>query len=69
DNGNTTEKNVTASGKTQKNIYEYDVDNKITAFTDALNRTIKYEYDAAGNKTKAIMPNGRVTESTYDSAD
>lgn len=52
-----------------KNIYEYDVDNKITAFTDALNRTIKYEYDAAGNETKAIMPNGRVTESTYDSAD
>ncbi|MBC1514471.1 RHS repeat domain-containing protein, partial [Listeria booriae] len=69
DNGNTTEKNVTASGKTQKNSYEYDVDNKITSFTDALNRTIKYEYDAAGNETKAIMPNGRVTESTYDSAD
>ncbi|WP_088810262.1 MULTISPECIES: DNRLRE domain-containing protein [unclassified Listeria] len=69
DNGNTTEKNVTASGKTQKNSYAYDVDNKITAFTDALGRTIQYEYDASGNETKAIMPNGRVTESTYDSAD
>lgn len=69
DNGNTTEKNVTASGKTQKNSYAYDVDNKMTAFTDALGRTIQYEYDASGNETKAIMPNGRITESTYDSAD
>ncbi|WP_163655848.1 DNRLRE domain-containing protein [Listeria sp. PSOL-1] len=69
DNGNTTEKQITAAGIIQKNGYTYDVDNKVTAFTDALGRTIRYAYDAAGNETKTIMPNGRVTESAYDSAD
>ncbi|MBC1521206.1 DNRLRE domain-containing protein [Listeria aquatica] len=69
DNGNTTEKFVTADGVTQENKFVYDVDNKNTEFVDALGRKIVYDYDAAGNETKATMPNGRVTESTYDSAD
>ncbi|WP_239256133.1 DNRLRE domain-containing protein [Listeria ilorinensis] len=69
DNGNATSKNTTADGRTQNNTYQYDVDNKITSFTDALGRTIQYEYDASGNETKVQMPNGRITENTYDSAD
>ena len=51
-NGNTTEKSIMFGGKTQTHKYEYDVDNKITTYIDALNRRIEYEYDANANKTK-----------------
>ncbi|MBC1796930.1 hypothetical protein HCA55_09325 [Listeria booriae] len=69
DNGNTTEKFVTADGKEQQNSYAYDSDNKVTQFTDALGRKISYEYDANANQTKVTKPNGDTIESIYDSAD
>ncbi|EUJ41797.1 wall-associated protein, partial [Listeria rocourtiae FSL F6-920] len=69
DNGNTTEKFVTADGKEQQNSYAYDSDNKVTQFTDALGRKISYEYDANANETKVTKPNGDTIESVYDSAD
>ncbi|WP_371261893.1 RHS repeat domain-containing protein [Bacillus sp. 491mf] len=68
DNGNTTEKFVTAGGKTQKNIFEYDVDNKLTVFQDALSRKISHEYDANANRTKTMMPTNAVLEWEYDAA-
>ncbi|MBC2116167.1 DNRLRE domain-containing protein [Listeria booriae] len=69
DNGNTTEKFVTADGKEQQNSYAYDSDNKVTQFTDALGRKISYEYDANANQTKVTKPNDDTIESIYDSAD
>ncbi|MCU5517788.1 DNRLRE domain-containing protein [Bacillus wiedmannii] len=68
-NGNTTEKSIMFGGKTQTHKYEYDVDNKITTYIDALNRRIEYEYDANANKTKTKMPNGSLIEWGYDTAD
>ena len=68
-NGNTTEKSIMFGGKTQTHKYEYDVDNKITTYIDALNRRIEYEYDANANKTKTKMPNGSLIEWSYDTAD
>ncbi len=69
DNGNTTEKFVTADGKEQQNSYAYDSDNKVTQFTDSLGRKVSYEYDTNANQTKIIKPNGDILENIYDSAD
>ncbi|PEM49507.1 DNRLRE domain-containing protein [Bacillus wiedmannii] len=68
DNGNTTEKLVTAGGKTQKNIFEYDVDNKLTIFEDALQRKITHQYDVNANKIKTLLPTNGVLEWEYDAA-
>jgi RHS repeat-associated protein len=67
-NGNTTEKLITANGKTQKVTYEYDVDNKPTVVKDALGRTVTNTYDANANLTSIKTPNGNVVELTYDAA-
>ncbi|MBC1801551.1 RHS repeat protein [Listeria booriae] len=69
DNGNTTEKFVTADGKEQQNSYEYDSDNKMTQFTDTLGNRLSYEYDDNGNQTRVIQPNGDKIDNLYDSAD
>ncbi|MCJ7988020.1 hypothetical protein MUB16_35910 [Priestia sp. OVL9] len=68
-NGNTTKKTV-ASGSTLQNIfYEYDSDDKLRAYTDALGFKTTHTYDANGNDIKTELPNGHVIESTYDTAD
>ncbi|WP_155008756.1 DNRLRE domain-containing protein [Priestia megaterium] len=68
-NGNTTKKTV-ASGSTLQNIfYEYDLDDKLRAYTDALEFKTTHTYDANGNDIKTELPNGHVIESTYDTAD
>lgn len=68
DNGNTTEKTITADGKTQTVTYEYDVDNKLTVFKDALGRSILHTYDANANRVSTKMPTGSLLEWTYDAA-
>ncbi|WP_188388787.1 DNRLRE domain-containing protein, partial [Priestia taiwanensis] len=67
-NGNTTEKLITANGKTQKVTYEYDVDNKPLVFKDALGRTVTNTYDANANLASTKTPNGNLIELTYDAA-
>lgn len=68
-NGNTTEKLVTADGKSQVHTFEYNQDNKLKKFKDALQREINHEYDENGNKLKTTMPNGHILGWIYDTAD
>ena len=46
--------------------YEYDQNSNIIAITDALGNTTRYEYDAAGNKTKETAPDGSSYSLQYD---
>ncbi len=69
DNSNVTEKLIENGTATpQKVTYEYDVDNKLTVFKDALQRSILHTYDANANRVSTKMPNGSLLEWTYDSA-
>ncbi|MBC1606133.1 RHS repeat protein, partial [Listeria rocourtiae] len=69
DNGNATDKFVTADSKEQQHSYAYNSDNKITQFTDSEGQKTSYEYDANGNQIKIIKPSGDMIEDIYDSAD
>lgn len=44
----------------------YNENNKLTAVTDAVGRTTRFEYDSMWNITKAILPNGSVFRYLYD---
>jgi len=69
ENGNTTKKTVTALGLGEQNIfYEYTLDNKLKAYTDALGFKTLHSYDDNGNEIKMEMPNGHIVESSYDTA-
>lgn len=46
----------------------YDVLNRLTSVTDALNRTTTYTYDATGNRTSMTDPLGQTTTTAYDLA-
>ncbi|TCP52650.1 intein/RHS repeat-associated protein [Tumebacillus sp. BK434] len=49
-------------------VYSYDGLNRVTAVTNPqLSKTVSYEYDAVGNRTKITDPEGRVISYTYDS--
>jgi len=53
-------------------MYDCDATNLLMSYTDALNRTTAYEYDAMGNRTKvtrmAGTANAVTTQATYTSA-
>ena len=70
DDGNTTKKTITSTGLPVQNIfYEYDLDDRLRAYTDALGFKTLHSYDDNGNEIKTELPNGHVLESTYDTAD
>ncbi len=48
--------------------YTYDALNRRTSATDYLGRTLQWEYDAVGNRTAMIYPNGERVEMAYDAA-
>jgi len=49
--------------------YTYDALNRRLSATDYLSRTLHWEYDAVGNRTAMIYPNGERVEMVYDAAD
>jgi RHS repeat-associated protein len=49
--------------------YTYDKLNRRTSATDYLSRTLQWEYDAIGNRTAMIYPDGERVEMDYDAAD
>ncbi|HOT92942.1 MAG TPA: N-acetylmuramoyl-L-alanine amidase [Anaerolineae bacterium] len=49
--------------------YTYDALNRRLSATDYRGRTLQWEYDAVGNRTAMIYPNGERVEMTYDAAD
>ena len=46
--------------------YEYDLGGNVTAMTDAEGRTVRFEYDAAGNLLKTIYPDETFATMEYD---
>ncbi|SCZ81457.1 DUF6531 domain-containing protein, partial [Pseudobutyrivibrio xylanivorans] len=49
-----------------KTTLENDILGRLTKVTDYKNRTVGYEYNAIGEKTKLVYPDGRVAAYTYD---
>ncbi len=49
-----------------KTTLENDILGRLTKVTDYQNRTVGYEYNAIGEKTKLVYPDGRVAAYTYD---
>ncbi len=47
----------------------YDRRNAVATFTNALNETFLYRYDANGNLTRLTLPDGKILDYTYDSRD
>jgi RHS repeat-associated protein len=45
--------------------WTYDALDRMTAVTDALGRTLAYGYDAAGNRTSVVYPEGSVVRTSY----
>lgn len=63
ENGNVTE----LSNTTEAVRYAYDPLNRVTnVFVVGLNKTVSYEYDAVGNRSAMIDPDGGRTEYEYD---
>ncbi|MBN2007465.1 MAG: N-acetylmuramoyl-L-alanine amidase [Anaerolineae bacterium] len=49
--------------------YTYDVLNRRLSATDYQSRTLQWEYDAVGNRTAMVYPDGERVEMAYDDAD
>lgn len=49
--------------------YTYDALNRRLSATDYLSRTLQWEYDAVGNRTAMVYPDGQRVEMAYDAAD
>jgi RHS repeat-associated protein len=47
-------------------IWTYDTLNRLISVTDALGKTISYEYDAVGNRTELEYPDGKTVAYDYD---
>lgn len=47
----------------------YDALDRMTSFTDAEGNTIRQEYDAAGNVSRLVYPDGKAVDYAYDAAD
>ncbi len=46
--------------------YTYDVLNRITNITNPANQFVSFDHDTLGRRTKTILPNGIITDITYD---
>lgn len=77
DNGDTWYYNYSASGTTETTtistpvgwVEKYVSDtaaHRLTSFTDPLNNTTSYQYDAQGRLTRATLPEGNYTQYAYD---
>ncbi len=49
--------------------YTYDALNRRLSATDPQGRTLQWEYDAVGNRTAMVYPDGQRVEMAYDAAD
>ncbi len=48
--------------------FAYDANARVTSVTDSNGRTINYEYNVLGSKTKTAYPDGTIVNFTYDAA-
>ncbi len=46
----------------------YDALNRPISITDALTGTVQYRFDAVGNRTQTIYPDGKIVTATFDAA-
>lgn len=60
---------IATSGEARTNEYEIDIENNLTTITDAADREISYDYDAAGRRTRRTFPDAQFEEYGYDDAD
>jgi RHS repeat-associated protein len=59
-----------ADGESRVTKWEYrDTDGLLDYVTDALGRTVKYDYDGVGRVTTVTRPDGASTQFAYDTAD
>ncbi len=67
-NGNLIQVTETYSGAsgTRNTAKNYDNFDRLTAVTDGFNKTLRYVYDANGNRTMLTDPDNNVTRYTYD---
>lgn len=59
---------LTATNANISYTFTHDSGGKVTSVTDSSGRTISYQYDILGNKTKLTYPEGSVVSYSYDKA-
>jgi RHS repeat-associated protein len=59
---------LTATNANISYTFTYDANNRVTSVMDSKSRTIGYEYNSLGSKTKLITPEGKTITYTYDDA-
>jgi RHS repeat-associated protein len=59
---------LTASNPAIGYQFSYDVAGRVMHISDSRGYTVRYEYDAAGNRTRLIYPDGRAVHYHYDEA-
>lgn len=59
---------VTATNANTSYSFTYSTSGKVANVSDSSGRTVSYQYDSLGNKTKLIYPEGSTVTYSYDSA-
>ncbi|MDO8445254.1 MAG: RHS repeat-associated core domain-containing protein [Deltaproteobacteria bacterium] len=59
---------LTATNSNTSYTFGYNTSGKVTSVADSNSRTVSYQYDSIGNKTKLTYPEGSTVTYSYDTA-
>jgi RHS repeat-associated protein len=59
---------LTAGNSSIAYTFRYDADGRVTSVTDSRGKSLGYQYDPAGNRTRLIYPDGKTVIYSYDAA-